>query len=188
MHRNCLRNSVGKYSFGKIDIKIGESMELKQDFIERMDRTSERRSVPDSQNSCYLGYGKWCESSRIFYSDTTSGNQLGTGAVTIPVYWAVEVPKQGGGNRSLTIPPPRLLSLYILRPVGLLFPLFLPQDTVNALSDFLGFFYFLFQCKIPLIKRFPLGGQLGVFFFPCLCRDCGLAVHHAFEIIFRRCE
>lgn len=51
---------------------------------------------------------------------------------------------------------------------GLLFPLFLPQDTINALSDFLGFFYFLFQCKIPLIKRFPLGGQLGVFFFPCL--------------------
>lgn len=36
MHRNCLRNSVGKYSFGKIDIKIGESMELKQDFIERI--------------------------------------------------------------------------------------------------------------------------------------------------------
>lgn len=58
MHRNCLRNSVGKYSLGKIDTKIGESMELKQDFIERMDRTSERRSVPDSQNSCYLGYGK----------------------------------------------------------------------------------------------------------------------------------
>ena len=68
------------------------------------------------------------------------------------------------------------------------FSLFLPQDTINALSDFLGFFHFLFQCKIPLIKRFPLGGQLGVFFFPCLCRDCGLAVHHAFEIIFRCCE
>ena len=85
MHRNCLRNSVGKYSFGKIDIKIGESMELKQDFIERMDRTSERRSVPDSQNSCYLGYGKWRESSGVFYSDrrALSGNRLGTGAVTI---------------------------------------------------------------------------------------------------------
>jgi hypothetical protein len=50
--------------------------------------------------------------------------------------------------------------------VGLLFPLFLPQDTVNALSDFLRFFHFLFQCKIPLIERFPPGGQFGVFFFP----------------------
>jgi len=48
-------------------------------------------------------------------------------------------PKQGGGNRSLTIPPPCLLSLHILFSVELLFPLFLPQDTVNALSDFLGF-------------------------------------------------
>ena len=83
----------------------------------------------------------------------------------------------------LTIPPPCLLPLHILRPAWLMF---LPQDTVNALSDFLRFFHFLFQCKIPLIKRFPLGGQLGVFFFPCLCRDCGLSVHHAFEIIFRR--
>ena len=85
----------------------------------------------------------------------------------------------------LTIPPPCLLPLHILRPAWLMF---LPQDTVNALSDFLRFFHFLFQCKIPLIKRFPLGGQLGVFFFPCLCRDCGLAVHYAFEIIFRCCE
>ena len=48
----------------------------------------------------------------------------------------------------MTIPPPCLLSLHILFSVGLLSPLFLPQDTVNALSDFLGFFYFLFQCKI----------------------------------------
>ncbi len=50
----------------------------------------------------------------------------------------------------MTISPPCLFSfliLHILRPVGLLF---LPQDTVNALSDFLRFFYFLFQCKIPL--------------------------------------
>ncbi len=31
---------------------------------------------------------------------------------------------------------------------GCAFPLFLPQDTVNALSDFLGFFHFLIQCKI----------------------------------------
>ncbi len=49
---------------------------------------------------------------------------------------------------SLTIPPPCLFPFHILRPAGLLFPLFLPQDTVNALSDFLGFFHFLFQCKI----------------------------------------
>ena len=62
----------------------------------------------------------------------------------------------------MSIPPPCSLSLHILRPVGLLFPLFLPQDTVNTLSDFLCFFHFLFQCKIPLIKRFPLGGQLAL--------------------------
>jgi len=37
-----------------------------------------------------------------------------------------------------------------------------------------------------LLECFPLGSQLGVFIFPCLCRDCGLAVHYAFEIIFRR--
>ena len=67
----------------------------------------------------------------------------------------------------LTISPPCLLSLHILLSVGLLFSLFLPQDTVNALSDFLCFFHFLFQCKIPLIEFFPLGGQLGIFFFPC---------------------
>lgn len=69
-------------------------------------------------------------------------------------------------EQMLTIPPLCLLSLHILFSVGLLFPLFLPQDTVNALSDFLRFFHFLFQCKIPLIERFPLGGQFGVFFFP----------------------
>ena len=85
----------------------------------------------------------------------------------------------------MTIPPPCLLSLHILRPAGLS-PLFLPQDTINALSDFLCFFYFLFQCKIPLIECFSLSGQLGVFFFPCLCRNYGLAVHHTFEISFRR--
>ena len=66
--------------------------------------------------------------------------------------------------------------------------LFLPQDTVNALSDLPGFFYFLFPRKIPLGERFPLGGQLGILRFPCLCRDCGLAVPHAFEIIFRCCK
>ena len=39
----------------------------------------------------------------------------------------------------MTIPPPFSLSLHILLSVELLFPLFLPQDTVNALSDFLRF-------------------------------------------------
>ena len=76
----------------------------------------------------------------------------------------------------MTIPPPCLLSLHILFSAGLLLPLFLPQDTVNAFSDFLRFFHFLFQCKIPLIERFPLDGQLGIFFFPCLCRK---SVHRA---------
>lgn len=38
----------------------------------------------------------------------------------------------------MTIPPPCPLSLHILLSVGLLFSLFLPQDTINALSDFLG--------------------------------------------------
>jgi len=73
-----------------------------------------------------------------------------------------------------------------LRPVLCVFPLFLPQDTVNALSFLLGFFYFFFQRKIPLVERFPFGGQLGVLCFPCLCRNGGLAVHHAFEVIPRR--
>ncbi len=68
-----------------------------------------------------------------------------------------------------TIPPPCLLPLHILRPAGL-FPLFLPQDTVNALSDFLGFFHFLFQHKIPLIECFPFDSQFGILCFPCFCR------------------
>ena len=80
------------------------------------------------------------------------------------------------------------LPLHILRPAGLLLPLFLPQDAVNALSDLLGFFHFPFQRKIPPVERFSLGGQLGILRFPCLCRNGGLAVHHAFEIIFRRRE
>ena len=73
-----------------------------------------------------------------------------------------------GSGKYLTIPLPHLLSPYILRPPGLLLPLFLPQDTVNALSDLLGFFHFFFQRKISLIERFPLGGQLGTLCFPCL--------------------
>ncbi len=40
----------------------------------------------------------------------------------------------------LTILPPCLLLLHILLSVGLPF---LPQNIVNALSDFLDFFYFL---------------------------------------------
>jgi len=37
--------------------------------------------------------------------------------------------------------PPQCLSVFhILRPAGLLLPLFLPQDPVNALLYLLGFF------------------------------------------------
>ena len=82
-----------------------------------------------------------------------------------------------------TIPPPCLLPLHILRPAGLLLPLFLPQDIVNAPADLLGLFHFPFQCKIPPIERFPFGGQLGILCFPCLYRQGGLAVHHAFSDI-----
>jgi len=58
----------------------------------------------------------------------------------------------------LTIPPPYLLSFHILRPALRLLPLFLPQDTVNALSYLLGFFHFPFECKIPLIECVLLTG------------------------------
>ena len=60
------------------------------------------------------------------------------------------------------ISPPCLLSFHILRPAGMLLPLFLPQDAVNTPADLLGFFHFPFQYKIPLIERFPLGDQLGI--------------------------
>ena len=86
----------------------------------------------------------------------------------------------------LTAPPPCLLPLHILRPAGLLLPLFLPQDVVNAPADLLGFFHFPFQCEIPPVERFPFGGQLGILRFPCLYRQGGLAVHHAFQIVVRR--
>ena len=56
--------------------------------------------------------------------------------------WTVGTDTEQNGGRYLTIPPPCLLSLHILRPAGLLLPLFLTQDTVNALSDLLGFFHF----------------------------------------------
>ena len=71
------------------------------------------------------------------------------------VCWANERLKQVGWV-GVTIPPLCPLSLHILFSAWLLFPLFLPQDTVNALSDFLRFFHFLFQCKIPLIEFFAL--------------------------------
>ncbi len=47
--------------------------------------------------------------------------------------------KQGGGNRIAYPAALPVIPLHILRPAGLLLPLFLPQDTVNALSDLLGF-------------------------------------------------
>ena len=58
-------------------------------------------------------------------------------------------------------PPPCLLPLHILRPAGLLLPLFLPQDVVNAPADLLGFFHFLFQRKIPPVERFLDKWKLG---------------------------
>ena len=84
--------------------------------------------------------------------------------------------------------PVSLSMLHVLRPARGLFPLFLPQDAVNALSYLLGLLYLGFEGEIPLVEFFPLGGQLVVFRFPCLCRDCGLAVHHAFEVVPRRRE
>ena len=48
-------------------------------------------------------------------------------------------------------PPPCSLPLYILRPAGLLLPLFLPQDVVNAPAALLGFFHFPFQRKIECL-------------------------------------
>ena len=62
------------------------------------------------------------------------------------VCWTNERLKQGGGV-GVTIPPLCSLSLHILFSAWLLFPLFLPQDTVNALSDFL-------QIKIRKQKEF----------------------------------
>ena len=49
----------------------------------------------------------------------------------------------------LIIPPPCLLPPHVLCPAGLLFPLFLLQDTVNTLSDLLG----LSQRLFPLLLR-----------------------------------
>ena len=53
----------------------------------------------------------------------------------------------------MIIPPLCLLPFHILLSVGLLFPLFLPQDTVNALSDFLGFG----QRLLPLVLEINVG-------------------------------
>ena len=78
----------------------------------------------------------------------------------------------------INYPAALLLSLHILRPAGLLLPLFLPQDVVNAPADLLGFFHFPFQCEIPPVERFPLVGQLGTLHFSYFYRQGGLAVHH----------
>ena len=58
--------------------------------------------------------------------------------------------------------PIKLMDGYILRPAGLLLPLFLPQDIVNTSADLLGFFHFPFQREIPPVERFPFSGQLGI--------------------------
>lgn len=42
-------------------------------------------------------------------------------------------------KQRISRPPPCLLPLHILRPAGVLLPLFLPQDIVNAPADLLGF-------------------------------------------------
>ena len=52
----------------------------------------------------------------------------------------------------MTTPPPCPLPLHILRPAGLLLPLFLPQDVVNTPADLLGFFHVPFQRKIPPVS------------------------------------
>ena len=54
-----------------------------------------------------------------------------------------------GSNRAAVHypPPPCLLPLHILRPALCVFSLFLPQNTVNALSYLLGFSHFLFERK-----------------------------------------
>ena len=75
---------------------------------------------------------------------------------------------------------------HILFLARVLFPLLLPQNAVNALSDLLGFFYLVFEGNVPLIKVAPLGGQLGIFRFSSLCRQGGLAIHYAFKVVFRR--
>lgn len=63
------------------------------------------------------------------------------------------------GRRSIDFPDALTLSLHILCPAWL-FPLFPPQDTVDALLDLLDFFHLPFQCKIPLIACVPLAGQI----------------------------
>lgn len=55
----------------------------------------------------------------------------------------------------LSIPRHCFSMLHVLRPAGLLFPLFLPQDTGNTLSDSLGLLYLVFEGKILLIERSP---------------------------------
>ncbi len=44
------------------------------------------------------------------------------------------------------------MELIILFSAWLLFPLFLPQNTVNALSDFLGCFHLLFKLGVRLAR------------------------------------
>ena len=54
-------------------------------------------------------------------------------------------------NRAaVTTPPPCLLPSYILRPAGLLLPLFLPQDVVNAPADLLGLGQMLFSLVLEI--------------------------------------
>ena len=66
----------------------------------------------------------------------------------------------------------------------LLFAIFFPQDTVNALPYLLRFLYLVFQRGIAAGEFFPLGGQLFLFRFPCLQGNPRPAVHHIVQIAF----
>ncbi|MCI8516822.1 MAG: hypothetical protein HFG75_08145 [Hungatella sp.] len=70
------------------------------------------------------------------------------------IYRADKKLKQGGGE---DIDYPAALSVIVPypEPCGGLFPLFLPQDMVNALADLLGFFHFLLQCILSLRRAGP---------------------------------
>jgi len=74
-------------------------------------------------------------------------------------------------QRGSVLAIPAALPVIAPYPALCVSPLFLSQDTVNALSYLLGFFHFRFQRKIPLVERISLGGQLGILRFPCFCRN-----------------
>ena len=70
------------------------------------------------------------------------------GGIKFPFVGQIKT-KTGLRGSLCLFPPFCLLSLHILRPALCVFPLFLPQDTVNALSYLLGFGQRLF----PLVPE-----------------------------------